>query len=91
MKNIFGLLAIMVALGPCGALAEAQQAKKVPRIGYLSHSWVETISKTELVPDRQVRSSSNRNSTEVLSMLLNGLSRGSFEEQSAYGFPGVSF
>ena len=36
MKNIFALIAIMVALGPCGALAEAQQPKKVPRIGYLS-------------------------------------------------------
>jgi len=36
MKNIFGLIAIMVALGPCGALAEAQQPKRVPRIGYLS-------------------------------------------------------
>ena len=36
MKNIFALIAIIVALGPCGALAEAQQAGKVPRIGYLS-------------------------------------------------------
>ena len=34
MKNIFGLIAIMVALGPCGA--EAQQPKKVPLIGYLA-------------------------------------------------------
>ena len=38
MKNIFGLIAIMVALGPCGALAQAQQPKKIPRIGYLSNS-----------------------------------------------------
>ena len=36
MKNIFGLIAIMVALGPCGA--EAQQPTKVPRLGYLSNS-----------------------------------------------------
>jgi hypothetical protein len=36
MKNIFGLIAIMVALGPCGALADAQQAKKVSRLGYLA-------------------------------------------------------
>jgi putative tryptophan/tyrosine transport system substrate-binding protein len=31
-----GLFAIVVALMVCGARAEAQQAKKVPRIGYLS-------------------------------------------------------
>jgi hypothetical protein len=31
-----GLFAIVVALTVCGARAEAQQPKKVPRIGYLS-------------------------------------------------------
>ena len=31
-----GLFAIVVALTVCGAVAEAQQPKKVPRIGYLS-------------------------------------------------------
>ena len=31
-----GLFAIVVALAMCGAAAEAQQPKKVPRIGYLS-------------------------------------------------------
>ena len=31
-----GLFAIVVALAMCGARAEAQQPKKVPRIGYLS-------------------------------------------------------
>jgi putative ABC transport system substrate-binding protein len=38
MKNIFGLIAIMVALVGYGAVAEAQQPKKVPRIGYLSNT-----------------------------------------------------
>jgi putative ABC transport system substrate-binding protein len=33
-----GLFAIVVALTVCGARAEAQQPKKVPRIGYLSSS-----------------------------------------------------
>ena len=36
MKHIVGLLAILVALVACGAVAEAQQPKKVRRIGYLS-------------------------------------------------------
>ena len=36
MKNIFGLIAIMVALVGYGAVAEAQQPKKVPLLGYLS-------------------------------------------------------
>ena len=48
MKNIFGLIAIMVALGPCGALADAQQPKKVARIGYLSTT--KTYLKTPPVP-----------------------------------------
>jgi ABC-type uncharacterized transport system substrate-binding protein len=36
MKHSIGLLAIFVTLSACGAVAEAQQPKKVPRIGYLS-------------------------------------------------------
>ena len=36
MKNIFGLIAIMVALVGYGAVAEAQQPKKVSLLGYLS-------------------------------------------------------
>ena len=35
MKNIFGLIAIIAALAGYGAIAEAQQPKKVPRIGIL--------------------------------------------------------
>src|SRR5437870_9803130 len=36
MKHIVGLLVIFVTLAACGALAQAQQPKKVPRIGFLS-------------------------------------------------------
>jgi ABC-type uncharacterized transport system substrate-binding protein len=36
MKHIIGLLVIFVTLSACGAVVEAQQPKKVPRIGYLS-------------------------------------------------------
>ena len=36
MKHIVGLLVVLVALAACGAVAESQQSKKVPRIGYLS-------------------------------------------------------
>ncbi len=36
MKRIIGLLVIFVTLAACGAVVEAQQAKKVTRIGYLS-------------------------------------------------------
>jgi ABC-type uncharacterized transport system substrate-binding protein len=36
MKRFVGLLAIFVTLAACGAVAEAQQPKKIPRIGYLS-------------------------------------------------------
>src|SRR3989338_508771 len=35
MKNVFSLIAITLTLVGCAATAEAQQAKKVPRIGYL--------------------------------------------------------
>jgi putative tryptophan/tyrosine transport system substrate-binding protein len=35
MKHIVGLLVVLVALAACGARAEAQQPKKVPRIGIL--------------------------------------------------------
>jgi len=36
MKNILRFLAIIVTLVGCGAIAEAQQPKKVPQIGFLS-------------------------------------------------------
>ena len=36
MKRIATLVAIILALVGCGAVAEAQEPKKVPRIGYLS-------------------------------------------------------
>ncbi len=36
MKKIFRLIAFIVALVGCGAIVEAQQPKKVPRLGYLS-------------------------------------------------------
>ena len=36
MKHIVGLLVIFVTLAACGALAQAQQPTKVPRIGFLS-------------------------------------------------------
>ena len=36
MKRVVGLFAIFVTLAPCGAVALAQQAKKIPRIGYLA-------------------------------------------------------
>jgi putative ABC transport system substrate-binding protein len=35
MKNVLGFLAIVVPLVACAAMAEAQQPKKVPRLGYL--------------------------------------------------------
>ncbi len=35
MKNIFRLISVIVTLVSCGAIAEAQQAKKIPRIGFL--------------------------------------------------------
>ena len=36
MKKFFSLIAIVVALAGFGPIADAQQPKKVPRIGYLS-------------------------------------------------------
>ncbi len=36
MKNIFRLIAVVVTLVGCGAIAEAQQPAKIPRIGYLT-------------------------------------------------------
>jgi len=41
MKHIVGFFAIFVSLAACGEMAEAQQSKKVPRIGYLSSSSAE--------------------------------------------------
>ncbi len=38
MKRFVGILAIFVTLAPCGVVATAQQAGKVPRIGYLAKS-----------------------------------------------------
>jgi len=38
MKKIFRLIAIIAALVGCGAVANAQQPEKVPRVGYLSPS-----------------------------------------------------
>jgi hypothetical protein len=39
-----GLLAIVVALTTCGVRTEAQQAKKIPRIGFLSAGSASTHS-----------------------------------------------
>ena len=36
MKHIIGLLVMFVTLAACGGVVDAQQPKKVPRIGYLS-------------------------------------------------------
>lgn len=36
MKKIFTLLAVIAALVDCAAIAEAQQPKKVPLMGYLA-------------------------------------------------------
>ena len=36
MTKVLKLVAIVVTLAGCGAMAEAQQAKKIPRIGFLS-------------------------------------------------------
>src|SRR3989338_8488633 len=36
MKHIIRLLVIFVTLAVCGAVAHAQQPKKVPRVGYLA-------------------------------------------------------
>ena len=44
MKNIFGLIAVIAALAGYGAIAEAQQPKKVPRIGFLTTVSPSTIS-----------------------------------------------
>jgi len=38
IRKLAGFLAIVVTLTMCGAVAEAQQAKKVPRIGFLAPS-----------------------------------------------------
>ncbi len=44
MKHIVGLLAIFVTLVACGEMVEAQQPKKIPRIGFLSGTSPSTIS-----------------------------------------------
>jgi hypothetical protein len=36
MKRVATLVAIILALVRCGVVVEAQQPKKIPRIGYLS-------------------------------------------------------
>jgi len=51
MKHIVGLLAIFVTLGACGGMAEAQQPKKVPRIGYPAR----TISSSFSSPEQLAR------------------------------------
>jgi putative ABC transport system substrate-binding protein len=43
MKNIFRLVATMVALVGCAAMAEAQQPEKLPRIGYLESGGAERM------------------------------------------------
>ena len=35
-SKLVGIVALVVTLATCGAVAEAQQPEKVPRIGYLS-------------------------------------------------------
>jgi len=35
-RNLAGIVALVVAFAMCGAMAQAQQPKKVPRIGYVS-------------------------------------------------------
>src|SRR5258706_5659451 len=42
MKLIVGLVAIFMAVAACGARVEAQQARKVPRIGYLNPGFPST-------------------------------------------------
>ena len=44
MKHIIGLLVIFVALAACGAVGEAQQPTKIPRIGYLTTSTPSTMA-----------------------------------------------
>src|SRR5436853_7819032 len=53
MKLIVGLVAIFIAVAACGAAAEAQQAKKVPRIGYIGSAASEqTASNTNAFRER---------------------------------------
>ena len=42
MKRFVGLFAILVTLAPCGVVALAQQAAKIPRIGYLAATSLST-------------------------------------------------
>jgi hypothetical protein len=35
-RKLAGIIALVVTFAMCGAVAQAQQPKKVPRIGYLS-------------------------------------------------------
>ena len=37
-RKLVGLITLVIAFALCGARAEAQQPKKIPRIGYLSNS-----------------------------------------------------
>jgi putative ABC transport system substrate-binding protein len=36
-RKLVGIVALVITLAMCGAVAEAQQPKKIPRIGYLSN------------------------------------------------------
>src|SRR4030095_14781527 len=44
MKRFVGLFAIFVTLAPCGAVALAQQPKKLPRVGFLTAGSSTTIA-----------------------------------------------
>ena len=43
-RKLVGLITLVIAFALCGARAEAQQPKKIPRIGYLSNSDAATES-----------------------------------------------
>ena len=49
MKRIATLVAIILALVGCGAVVEAQQPKKVPRIGYLAGSAATESTRAEAI------------------------------------------
>ena len=49
MKRIATLVAIILALVGCGAVVEAQEPKKVPRIGYLAGSAATESTRAEAI------------------------------------------